>query len=88
MKTGEPRKRESGGAARRREGRKPSVALGKRTAGTETGADAYPTYCDYACPHADFADPSAVGACRRDVGVWCKIAGRFNAKNARCLMRR
>ena len=44
-----------------------------------------PLYCDYSCPHADFSDPSAVGACRRDIGVWCGKAGRFHNKHARCL---
>ena len=47
----------------------------------------YPVYCDYSCPHADFTDPCAVGACRRDVGVWCARAGKFNNKHARCLFR-
>ena len=47
----------------------------------------FPLYCDYSCPHADFSDPCAVGACRRDIGVWCGKAGRFHNKHARCLFR-
>ncbi len=48
----------------------------------------FPLYCDYSCPHADFSDPCAVGACRRDVGVWCVKAQRLHNKHARCLFRR
>lgn len=47
----------------------------------------YPEYCDYSCPYAGFADAAAVGACRRDVGVWCEAAGRHNNKHTRCIMR-
>ena len=48
---------------------------------------AFPLYCDFSCQHAEFSDPSAVGACRRDIGVWCGKAGRYHNKNARCLFR-
>ncbi len=47
----------------------------------------YPRFCDFSCPHAEFSDPSAVGACRRDIGVWCGKADRYHNKNARCLFR-
>jgi hypothetical protein len=47
----------------------------------------YPQYCDYSCPHSAFSDPCAVGACRRDVGVWCSKARRLHSKHARCLFR-
>lgn len=46
-----------------------------------------PLYCDFSCQHAAFSDPCAVGACRRDIGVWCKAARRYNNKHARCLLR-
>lgn len=45
----------------------------------------FPMFCDFSCPHADFAAPDSVGACRRDVGVWCKKAKRHHTKHARCL---
>jgi hypothetical protein len=48
---------------------------------------AYPMYCDFACPIAEFSDPSAAGACRRDIVVWCPAAEKYNNKHARCLMR-
>ncbi|MBI5645968.1 MAG: hypothetical protein HY962_03475 [Ignavibacteriae bacterium] len=48
-------------------------------------AEAIPPHCDFSCQYAAFGDPSAVGACRRDVGVWCKAAMRYNNKHARCL---
>ncbi|MDT8325628.1 MAG: hypothetical protein RRA94_16050 [Bacteroidota bacterium] len=50
--------------------------------------ESFPLYCDYSCAHADFSDPCAVGACRRDVGVWCRKAGRLHNKHARCLFRK
>ncbi|MCZ7556399.1 MAG: hypothetical protein M5R41_08360 [Bacteroidia bacterium] len=46
-----------------------------------------PLYCDFSCEHASFSDPCAVGACRRDVGVWCNAARRYHTKHARCLLR-
>lgn len=46
-----------------------------------------PLYCDFSCEHAAFSDPCAVGACRRDVGVWCNAARRYHTKHARCLLR-
>lgn len=51
------------------------------------GEERFPLYCDFSCIHADFSDPCAVGACRRDMGVWCKKAGRLHGKHARCLFR-
>ncbi len=45
----------------------------------------YPLFCDFNCAYADFGSPDVVGACRRDVGVWCKKAKRYHAKHARCL---
>ena len=46
----------------------------------------HPTYCDYRCTHAAFGPPDASGACRRDLAVFCRLLGRYNAKNARCLL--
>jgi hypothetical protein len=51
-----------------------------------SGEAVYPAYCDFSCEHASFGDPAAVGACRRDIGVWCAAAGRYNNKHARCLL--
>jgi hypothetical protein len=47
----------------------------------------FPQYCDYSCRYSAFSDPCAVGACRRDVGVWCSKAQRLHSKHARCLFR-
>ncbi len=44
-----------------------------------------PDYCDFTCRYAEFGDPCAVGACRKDVGVWCTLEGKFNRKHAHCL---
>lgn len=51
----------------------------------KAAAETYQDYCDFSCPHAAFSDPCAVGACRRDIGVWCRKAGRYHNKHARCL---
>ncbi len=46
----------------------------------------HPPYCDYRCRHAEFGPPEASGACRRDLAVFCRLLGRYNTKNARCLL--
>jgi hypothetical protein len=45
-----------------------------------------PDYCDFSCRHAEFGDPSSVGACMKDIGVWCALERRFNRKHAHCLI--
>ncbi len=47
-----------------------------------------PTYCDFACPHASFASNDVVGACRRDLAVYCSLLASFNNKNSRCPVRK
>lgn len=49
--------------------------------------EVFPLFCDYSCIHAAFSDPATVGACRRDIGVWCGKARRLHPKHARCLFR-
>lgn len=44
----------------------------------------YPMYCDYSCKYADFCDPDAIGACRKDLAVWCKDFKRYNNKHNKC----
>jgi len=44
----------------------------------------YPLFCDYSCKHAAFSDPAAIGACRKELGVWCKFFKRYNNKNNKC----
>lgn len=48
-------------------------------------SEEFPQYCDYSCKFSAFADPCAVGACRRDVGVWCSRANRLHSKHTKCL---
>ncbi len=50
--------------------------------------DDLPVFCDYSCKFADFTGPETIGACRRELAVWCKILERFNNKNAKCLVRK
>jgi len=44
-----------------------------------------PSFCDYTCKYAAFTDPNSVGACRRELAVWCKKFKRYNNKNNKCL---
>ncbi|MFZ6034103.1 MULTISPECIES: hypothetical protein [Melioribacter] len=45
----------------------------------------FPLFCDYTCKFADFTNPEAIGACRKDLAVWCKHFKRYNNKNNKCL---
>ncbi|MGA9119047.1 MAG: hypothetical protein WB699_06740 [Bacteroidota bacterium] len=47
-----------------------------------------PLFCDYTCPHAAFAPADAVGACRKELAVYCSLLEKFNNKNTRCLARK
>lgn len=47
-----------------------------------------PLYCDFSCKFADFTEPDCVGACRRDIAVWCKILNKYNNKHSKCLVRK
>jgi hypothetical protein len=55
---------------------------GKRPAATGD----LPLFCDYSCPHADFAPKEAVGDCRKELAVYCSLLKQFNTKNKRCLV--
>ncbi|MEK9137204.1 MAG: hypothetical protein AAB393_08780, partial [Bacteroidota bacterium] len=44
---------------------------------------ALPMFCDYMCVHASFPPPDAVGACRKEVAVYCTLLKKYNNKNAR-----
>jgi hypothetical protein len=46
-----------------------------------------PLYCDFSCTYAQFAQPEAVGACRRDLAVYCKLFKKYNNKNSHCIGR-
>ncbi len=62
-----------------------------RTKGKRSGkvshlkGENFPQYCDFDCRHAAFAPPDAVGACRKEQGVYCLAFATYNNKNARCL---
>ncbi len=47
--------------------------------------DKFPLYCDYSCKFASFGNPSAIGACRKELAVWCKYFKKYNNKNNKCL---
>jgi len=54
----------------------------------ETPTDAFPLFCDFSCPYAGFAQPDAVGACRRDLAVYCNRFMKHNNKNSHCIGRK
>ena len=50
--------------------------------------DALPLFCDFSCSYAGFAQPDAVGACRRDLAVYCNKFKKHNNKNSHCIRRK
>ncbi|MCZ7601991.1 MAG: hypothetical protein M5R37_03950 [Melioribacteraceae bacterium] len=44
----------------------------------------FPSHCDFSCKHADFTDPNSIGACRKELAVWCKHFKRYNNKHNKC----
>jgi len=44
----------------------------------------FPSYCDYSCKYAAFTDPNSIGACRKELAVWCVHFKRYNNKNNKC----
>lgn len=45
----------------------------------------FPLFCDYSCKYASFGAPSSIGACRKELAVWCRHFKRYNNKNNKCL---
>ena len=45
----------------------------------------FPLFCDYTCKYSSFSAPAAIGACRKELAVWCKHFKRYNNKNNKCL---
>jgi hypothetical protein len=44
-----------------------------------------PQFCDFSCRHAEFAQPDAIGACRKELAVFCTLYKRHNNKNSPCI---
>ena len=59
----------------------------RRKRRTRVSPGLLPQYCDYTCAHASFPPADAVGACRKEVGVYCTLLSRYNNKNGACLAR-
>jgi hypothetical protein len=49
---------------------------------------AFPAFCDFSCPHADFAPTQSVGACRREQAIYCTYYRKLNNKHSLCLARK
>ena len=45
----------------------------------------FPLFCDYTCRYAEFSNPESIGACRKELAVWCVHFKRYNNKNNKCL---
>ncbi|HUL45183.1 MAG TPA: hypothetical protein VLY03_12595 [Bacteroidota bacterium] len=58
-------------------------SAGKRLSDRST----LPQFCDYTCPHSDFAPKDFTGDCRKELAVYCTLLKKFNNKNNRCLAR-
>jgi hypothetical protein len=65
----------------------PKIFIDKQSS-PRRGNDHLPLYCDYGCSHAEFPQPDASGACRRDLAVYCALFNRHNNKNFQCLGRK
>jgi hypothetical protein len=47
-----------------------------------------PDICDFSCRHAEFAGPESVGACRKDIAVYCRLHKKYNNKNTSCISKK
>jgi len=56
----------------------------QKSVGTSTNL---PDFCDFDCKFASFPEVDAVGACRREQGIFCTLFNRYNNKNNKCLDR-
>jgi hypothetical protein len=45
-------------------------------------------FCDYSCKYADFSNPASIGACRKELSVYCKKVKKYNLKNSCCLLKK
>jgi len=50
--------------------------------------DVLPQFCDFSYRHAEFARPDAVGACRKELAVYCTLYKIHNNKNSSCTGRK
>lgn len=46
----------------------------------------FPLFCDFTCKHASFSDPEIIGACRKEIAVYCTFKKQYNNKNTKCLV--
>ncbi len=65
----------------------PKMAVKKHRRVEEFDVTTLPKFCDYSCRYGSFAPADAVGACRREQAVYCKLLKEFNNKNAPCAAR-
>ena len=56
----------------------------KKAKQTKSKKIKFPQYCDYSCEFADFGDPKSIGACRKELAVWCNHFEKYNNKNNKC----
>ena len=47
-----------------------------------------PAFCDYYCKYAQFTDPNSIGACRKELAVWCQKTQRYNNNNNKCIAKK
>ena len=59
--------------------------MAKRKKISNTEKKSLPMFCDYTCKFAEFSDPNAIGACRKELAVWCSLLKKYNNKNNKCI---
>ena len=60
----------------------------RRTARKEEVNNNLPLFCDYSCTHAAFAEADTIGACRKELAVYCTLFHKHNNKNSSCIGRK
>lgn len=56
----------------------------KRKTNSPLNKKELPLFCDFSCIYAEFADPNSIGACRKELAVYCKLFKRYNNKHNKC----
>lgn len=52
---------------------------------TLSNPEKLPEFCDFFCEYAEFTEPEASGACRKELAVYCTHFKKYNRKHNKCL---
>jgi hypothetical protein len=45
----------------------------------------FPSYCDLNCKFAAFSSPETIGACMKEISIWCRYNKKYNLKHNKCI---